>query len=171
MAERNRTTETVLYFAYGSNLPSRRLRSRAPSAVRVKTGHLPGHELRFHKTGADGSAKANAWYSGNPAHRVHGAIYRITAADLAVLDRYEEAGTGYDRINVSIDTDAGPLTAAAYFARRQAIVTAWQPFSWYKDYLLEGIEEHGFPHVYRDAIAAVATQADPDPERAADPCL
>ena len=50
----------MLYFAYGSNLSSARMAARVPSARVVARAQLPGHALRFHKVGRDGSAKCDA---------------------------------------------------------------------------------------------------------------
>ncbi len=51
----------MLYFSYGSNMSSRRLLSRVPSARFITSASLPGHALHFHKKGLDGSAKCDAY--------------------------------------------------------------------------------------------------------------
>jgi gamma-glutamylcyclotransferase len=48
---------TIVNFAYGSNMLTRRLRERAPSARTVGTGVLHGHTLRWHKVGQDSSGQ------------------------------------------------------------------------------------------------------------------
>src|SRR5258708_12496941 len=54
-------TETVRYFAYGSNMLTDRLRERVPSATAIGVGRLAGHQLRWDKrTGRDGSGKCDA---------------------------------------------------------------------------------------------------------------
>ena len=47
------------YFAYGSNMLTRRLTgpSRAPSAVACGIASAPGFVVRFHRIGADSSGK------------------------------------------------------------------------------------------------------------------
>lgn len=51
----------ILYFAYGSNMSSARLRARVPSCRPIGIAFLPGHELRFHKRSKDGSGKCDAF--------------------------------------------------------------------------------------------------------------
>ena len=57
--------EPVVYFAYGSNMSTARLRGRVPSCKPLGVATLPGHALRFHKRSADKSGKCNAFASGN----------------------------------------------------------------------------------------------------------
>lgn len=151
-------------------MPTRRLRSRIGQADVVGIGYLAGYELRFHKAGADGSAKADAWYTGRPADRVYGVLYRVRCADLLVLDRYEERGRGYDRRGVTVRCPGGvSVPAQSYFARIQAIVPQRRPFTWYKAWILAGIDEHGLPAAYRTMIEAVPATPDPAADHT-DPC-
>jgi hypothetical protein len=53
--------EPVVYFAYGSNMSTARLRERMPSCKPLGTATLPGHALRFHKRSTDKSGKCNAF--------------------------------------------------------------------------------------------------------------
>jgi hypothetical protein len=55
----------MLYFAYGSNMSVSRLVARTPSAQPLGRCALRGHQLRFHKVGGDGSAKCDAFHTGN----------------------------------------------------------------------------------------------------------
>jgi hypothetical protein len=54
-------SDTFLYFAYGSNMLTRRLTlpARAPSAVCAGTGYVECHRLAFDKVSRDGSGKAD----------------------------------------------------------------------------------------------------------------
>ena len=47
----------MYYFAYGSNMLTRRLTvaARGPSAHAIAVGKLLGRQLQFHKVGLDGS--------------------------------------------------------------------------------------------------------------------
>ena len=49
----------ALYFAYGSNLFSARMRERVPSAQARGPARLAGHRLTVDKPGRDGTAKAS----------------------------------------------------------------------------------------------------------------
>jgi len=50
------------YFAYGSNMLTRRLKAplRAPSAVARAVASIAGFAVRFHKVSADGSGSARS---------------------------------------------------------------------------------------------------------------
>ena len=48
-------------FAYVSYMSVARLRMWAPSAMKVGLFWLASHDLRFHKRGADGSGKCDAF--------------------------------------------------------------------------------------------------------------
>ena len=48
-----------LYFAYGSNLKTERMKERIPSAMVKGISTLRGYQFKLNKLGKDGSAKAN----------------------------------------------------------------------------------------------------------------
>src|SRR5262245_27641139 len=101
-----------LYFAYGSNLSSRRLEERVPGARARGRARLAGYRLVADKPGRDGSAKVNI--APDPAGLVWGALFEVEASDLAHLDRHEG---GYERFEVSVDAGAGPVGAVTYAPR------------------------------------------------------
>jgi hypothetical protein len=74
-----------LYFAYGANLNLTTMGKRCPSAVPLKVTTLTGWKMVFH--GAADIIPA-------PRSCVYGALYRITPADKAALDRYEGVERG-----------------------------------------------------------------------------
>ena len=105
-----------LHFAYGSNMLSRRLRARTPSAVSLGAGRLRGHELRWHKRSADGSGKCDAWVQEGTQAWLHGALYQIAQADKPSLDAAEALGVGDGQKQAVVETAAGPRTALLYVA-------------------------------------------------------
>lgn len=155
----------MLYFAYGSNMSTARLRARVPSAEVRGRARLPGHALRFHKASeADGSAKCDACATGVPADAVLGVVFRIDPAERRHLDRAEGLGVGYAVKEVEVHLAAGGNVAAfTYYA--VAIDPTLRPFHWYKEHVLRGAAEHALPGPYRAAIEAVASIADPQPYR------
>ncbi len=154
------------YFAYGSNMLFSRIKERVASATKVDIGYLCEHELRFHKVGQDGSAKADIHHTGERHHRVYGVIYHIDIKEKIILDRYEHAGIGYDEKEVQIITDAGSFNATSYYAidiAKEALV----PFDWYHALVLHGALEHDLPADYIEALKKIAHKADEDSKRAA----
>jgi len=150
------------YFAYGSNLHPLRLRERAPSSTPVGVAVLEGYALRFHKRGADGSAKCDV--VPHDGGRVYGVAFRVHPNDLATLDAAEQ---GYDRVTLHVAGATGALTAFTYRARPDRIVPGLKPYRWYRDLVALGARHHGLPADYVAAIEAVVVRDDPDGARAA----
>lgn len=157
--------QRTLYFAYGSNMAVQRLRARVPSARLLGPAVLAGHALRFHKPGSiDGSGKCDAVYTDDAADRVFGALYSIATAELALLDRFEARGHGYERETVSVMTENGEaVQAETYIATR--IDPRLRPLDWYKEHVLRGARALQLPGAYIRAIEAVAADADADEAR------
>lgn len=156
----------MLYFAYGSNMLSARLRTRAPSATALGTATLALHELRFHKHARDGSAKCDAVPTGRTADAVHGVLYRIAVEDWIPLDRAEGRGAGYERHVVTLDR--GPsVRIEAYLAQPGYIALGLLPYGWYRDLVVAGAREHGLPADYVERLARQESVPDPDVEREA----
>lgn len=155
---------TVLYFAYGSNLLSRRLQARTPTARALGVGRLHGHALRWHMAGADGSAKCDVVQVGDAACAVHGVVYELAAAEKPRLDAAETLGVGYRKTEVSIELADRVLSAWVYLAL--ATDPRRLPYDWYKAFVVHGAREHGLDAAYVRALEAVRAVPDPDAGRA-----
>lgn len=152
-------------FAYGSNLSSDRLRDRVPSATFIGRARLNGYCLRFHKRGADGSGKANAFRTGSANDCVWGAIFECPDDEKAVLDDIEN---GYNSDRVPVELDEGRVERVwVYLADPAAIDETLKPYAWYHDYVLIGAEEHGLAAEYVERLRDQSAIRDPDPEREA----
>ncbi len=147
---------TYLYFAYGSNMSSERLRARTPSAISLGKARLPGYTLRWHKLGRDGSGKCDIEFSDAPGAAVWGVLYRIDGAEKDRLDAVEGLGVGYDEQTVRVQADTGVSDVLTYKARPDKIDPALRPLAWYKGHVLRGATEHGLPGEYVRRIAAIA---------------
>ena len=155
----------MYYFAYGSNIAQARILERISSAELVSRGYLLNHRLSFHKIGQDGSAKCDAFETGNMKDCVLGALYRIDPVEKEQLDQAEGLGNGYDEKEVTIMSDSGKrMTALTYYATN--IDTTLKPFHWYKGHVLIGAREHDFPEEYIEQYLLVDSIDDPDAERA-----
>lgn len=160
-------TDTVYYFAYGSNMSSARLGARLSTSRSVGIGALPAHRLEFHLLSrSDGSAKCDAFHTGRAEDVVHGVLFSFAAHELPVLDRYESRGVAYERVAVDIlRPDGGHVQAYTY--RALLAEPGSLPFDWYKEHVVRGALEHGLPSSYVAALEAVPAETDPDPERRA----
>ncbi len=154
---------TFINFAYGSNMASRRLRARTPSARPIGIAQLPGHRLMWHKAGRDGSAKCDAFETGDAVHVVWGVLYEIALVERPMLDRAEGLGNGYEYKTVQVVSAAGTVHAGVYHATH--IDASLRPFDWYLAYVLHGAREHGLPEPYLLELGRVRAMADADTQR------
>lgn len=154
------------YFAYGSNMSLARIRKRVPSAARVGTCRLPQHRLEFHKIGADGSAKCDALYTGNPKDQLHGALYLIDPEEKVTLDKVEGLGAGYEEKTVQLQDHHGQAYEAyTYYATH--VDPGLMPFAWYVNHVVVGAHESTLPSPYIADLEATQSIKDPDAVRAA----
>jgi len=168
-APRNREPgprEPTVYFAYGSNMLTARLRERMPSCKSLGIATLPGYELRFHKRSVDKSGKCNAHASGNDSS-VIGVLFSFDPAERSELDKAEGVGSGYNQAIVTIINDKGHRRKVlTYLAAPNYIDDSLKPYGWYKDFVLAGGKEHGLPPEYvTKFIESVEVVQDPDKVR------
>ncbi len=159
------------YFAYGSNMLTRRLTdsSRAPSAVAYGIAKAPGFVVRFHKVGADGSGKCTLVTTADEAAAAFGVLYEVAETDAESLDRAEGVHVGgYVRHTVRLRLSAAHMVnAMTYVAGEQHLDASCVPFDWYRDLVVAGAIEHALPPRYVERLARVPAAADPNAARAA----
>jgi hypothetical protein len=158
--------EPVVYFAYGSNMSTARLRKRMPSCKPLGIATLPGYALRFHKRSTDKSGKCNAFASGND-NSVIGVLFSFDPAERAKLDEAEGVGSGYEHAMVTVINDKGRRRKVlTYLAAPDYIDDSLKPYGWYKDFVLAGGREHGLPPEYiAEYIQSVEANENPDKTR------
>ncbi|MEM0953386.1 MAG: gamma-glutamylcyclotransferase family protein [Pseudomonadota bacterium] len=153
----------MLYFAYGSNMSSRRLQQRILTVRSLGTAILHGHQLRFHKMGSDGSGKCDAYCTDVYDDVIHGVLFEIDDAGKATLDGIEGLGFGYDDKEVEVLHGGSEVRAVTYIATR--IDEKRQPFAWYHQHVVVGAQEAELPEAYLRNILDVTVIDDPDPIR------
>jgi gamma-glutamylcyclotransferase (GGCT)/AIG2-like uncharacterized protein YtfP len=148
--------EPPLYFAYGSNMLSRRMCARVPSARAVGTAWVDGHRLSLGKPGRDGSGKATL--VADPDARVWGVLYAIDPAHWKRLDGFEP---GYTRTALVVTTRSHERMRASTYV---APPTASDPvaFAWYKRFIVDGAREHGLPAEYVEDLLQLPERPDPN---------
>jgi hypothetical protein len=134
-----------LYFAYGSNLSSERLRApdRAPSARMIGTASLSEHRLAWHKRGADGSGKCTISPTGRRSDGVWGVVWEVSEDEAARLDVVE--GPGYQRVELVVTSANQKMDVFTYLARESHVDPALRPAAWYRALVIAGAREHGLP--------------------------
>lgn len=158
--------KTFLYFAYGSNMLSRRLRVRTPSAVAKGTGYVGGRRLTFDKVSSDGSGKCDIESTSSSTDRAYGVLFDIAYAEKAKLDEAEGLGKGYREEQLTIVTPTGNVHAIAYVATAKE--PALRPYNWYKAFVVTGAIEHDLPQAYVEWLRTIESKPDPRENRRAE---
>jgi gamma-glutamylcyclotransferase (GGCT)/AIG2-like uncharacterized protein YtfP len=142
------------------------LTGRCPSAKPLFVAELKGHRFRFHKRSIDGSAKADAEYTGNDSDVVLGIVFNIDDSEEGELDQAEGKGNGYtkDIVEVADENDI-VYQVKIYRADRAAIDQTLRPYSWYKRFVIEGAIQHNLPENYINQINQFEVVEDSDRNR------
>ena len=119
---------TFRYFAYGSNMLTRRMQDRCPSARTIGTAVLAGWRAVYDKPSNDGSAKLNI--RPDAAGQVEGVVYEISDRERAGLDAIEG---GY--------TPMETVVGLAYVYSGEAATVL--PRDWYVAMVEDGALAHG----------------------------
>lgn len=141
----------VGYFAYGPNMHLPRIQKWAKSARHVLSLGIPGFVMKFNKLGEDGSAKCNIVPTGKNEDSVAGVVFEMTVADLETLD---EAEKGYELVELPLNLPSGPVRLLLHVAMEANTTENLLPFSWYKNYVLEGARMFQLPQEYIDSVIA-----------------
>ncbi len=126
--------QTILYFAYGSNLNEGDMAVRCPGAGPDVVAQLPGWRLTFRGV-------ANIEPAADTV--VLGALWRLTPADVESLDLYEGCPTLYRQRTVDVETQEGRLEAMTYVMPRPGYLGL--PSEWYFERIREGYRSWGLP--------------------------
>ena len=134
--------DTFIYFAYGSNMLTERLRARCPSAEIIGTADAHGYKICFEKKGKYGSGKATLASSDPRSDKTTGILFQINKSELGQLDRAEGKNKGYyrdDKFPVT-STENGNILAVTYIA--EEFVRGLFPYDWYLALVVAGAMQH-----------------------------
>ncbi|MEY9829736.1 gamma-glutamylcyclotransferase [Sinorhizobium fredii] len=159
------SSDPFITFAYGSNMPTARIRARCASARFVGVAELSGYQLRWHKKSKDGSGKCDIVRTDRLGASVFGVLYEIASSEKADLDRAEGLGSGYDETEIEVHRGAERLIVKAYVASSDAVVPTLKPYTWYRALAVAGAKEHGLPTDYIAGLESVPANDDPDRAR------
>ncbi|XP_044743463.1 gamma-glutamylcyclotransferase-like [Chrysoperla carnea] len=153
-----------LYFAYGSNLLSKRIHLKNPSAVRKCVGKLKDYRLDF-------MHYSNRWKGAaativpTPGHTVWGAIWELDDSHLASLDHQEGVHQNmYFRFDANIETTEGNLITCKTYQQTESpellnegesLPLDRRPSELYKSVILEGAVESGLPNDYIEQLRKI----------------
>lgn len=144
-----RTSDTLWYFAYGSNMQRATFESRRGMKPReARGGRLAGYRLVFDLPVGPGERGVANLAPDDTAH-TYGVLYRITPGELEVLDRTEGVDRGYYRRDeVGVERLDAEETVIAWTYVSGHGTVGRKPSLRYMGLLLEGAREHGLPAEY-----------------------
>ncbi|XP_063984999.1 gamma-glutamylcyclotransferase-like [Diachasmimorpha longicaudata] len=155
---------TFLYFAYGSNLLTKRIHINNPTAVRRGIGCLKDFRLDFTRY-SENWRGASATIVPTPDAHVWGAIWEIDLCNLADLDRQEGVDDAiYFPLEVDVERPEGGTVKCRVYQQcnnpRECIHVAKlpeqrQPSLVYLTTMFKGAEESGIPSSYVDYLKSV----------------
>lgn len=160
---------TFLYFGYGSNMLTRRLHARCPSARPRGMHWAIGYQIDLSKRSKDGSEKATL--VPQEGGTVPGVIFEISESECDALNRAEgyspDSPAGYqipDAFKV-----AGPLgkdvSCQTYIASGSE--ARFRPYDWYLALVIAGALEHSLPNPHIEYLQSVPWDPDPKHDRKA----
>ncbi len=159
----------MLYFGYGSNMCTGRLRARVPSTTAIGKRLLRRYRFRFNKKSIDKSgtsAKGNVERTDVETDLVWGVLFEFDEAEKHSLDEAEALGHGYDELIVEVESESGEKQSAhMYLAAQSHIDNTLQPYSWYKRFVTEGANQHALPKSYVDFLESFPVKEDPNRKR------
>jgi hypothetical protein len=114
---------------------------------------------------SDGSAKCDAFYTGNSKNCVWGAVFDMLISERPALDKAESLNVGYSAKRVNISNDQGEEIEALIYCAIP-IDDKCRPYSWYLNHVLMGAYENKLSEAYIDKIKQVEYIEDKNQQRA-----
>lgn len=145
------------YFAYGSNMSSRRVIDREVEFSSSRRAILLGYSLSFTKPTKTGSAAADI--QEEPGSMVEGVVFEMTEEGLKKLDVFEGvAKNQYARVNVRVYvSDLGRYVRAVVY-KAIPYQAGIKPTIIYMSFIIKGAREHGLSPEYIEKLEAVECQ-------------
>ena len=115
---------------------------------------LPGWQLLFnvHHWFRHEGGVGNIRPSTNPDDEVRGVVHVCEDEHLALMDAVESYGVGYDRIEVDLETEAGPTRAVTYVGIPTYLDDSCLPTRRYLNILVKGAVSAGIDGAYVEKL-------------------
>ncbi|CAG0915707.1 unnamed protein product [Notodromas monacha] len=147
--------KACLYFAYGSNLLTARLRIGCPSAVKVDIAQLKDFRLDFNYFSRRWQGAA-ATIVGDRNSRVWGIVWKISQDDLAHLDEQEGVKKAiYRRFRVEVRNGSSFYSCWTYQLVRP-LEDDRRPSTVYKSVIISGALENELPEDYVAQLRSIS---------------
>ncbi|XP_071650735.1 gamma-glutamylcyclotransferase [Temnothorax longispinosus] len=157
-------SNTFLYFAYGSNLFSKRIRLSNPTAVMKNIGYIKNFRLDFHRYSKRWQG-ASATIVETENSVVWGVVWELNKCNLATLDKQEGVQDDiYHPMTVNVETpDGTTLTCRVYqqcnnpkeYIKPENYPMDRRPSPLYLNMILKGAEENNLPTDYMKFLKTI----------------
>ena len=111
----------------------------------------------FHKPGADGSSKADAYWTGKNKDYVLGVVYELSRDDMKILDMFEGHPTHYLRRRIQITDNKVVHRLWIYCAMLVDVYKPDPPCVHYLQHIITGAVENEFPVTYTNKLLKLKT--------------
>merc|ERR1719228_2719331 len=146
--------ETFLYFAYGSNMLTERIKINNPSARFQGLAKLKGHKLDFnHLSKKWGGAVVTI--EEEHTREIWGVLWQLSKTDLPRLDKQEGVPKLYRRKPVDVETEDGVSVSAFTYQMSIPPLEDRRPSTLYRQVILSGAAEHSLPAHYRQELESI----------------
>ncbi len=138
------------YFGYGSNINLISLRAKGVEPIKSQKAKLKGWKLKFnvqHWFRHEGGM-GNIEPSENPEDQVEGMVHLCLDNQLVSMDAMESFGVAYDRVEVLLQTENGPVKAWAYVGLPDYLDETCLPSRRYLNIILKGARDAGLSDIY-----------------------
>jgi gamma-glutamylcyclotransferase (GGCT)/AIG2-like uncharacterized protein YtfP len=127
------------YFAYGSNCNPAILEKKGVGWSARQRATLSGYRLLFNKKALRERIPADIGFANineDPDGRVEGILYELKDEHLGRLDESERYPDHYRRIEVTVETDGGPVRCQTYQAQPDKLAEHLKPSRNYVNHIL-----------------------------------
>lgn len=138
------------YFGYGSNINLISLKAKGVIPIHSQKATLRGWRLVFnveHWFRHEGGM-GNIVPSTSAQDQVEGVVHQCLDAHLPSMDSMESYGVAYDRVEIELDTESGPLKAWAYVGLPAYLNDTCLPTRRYLNIILNGAKAAGLSDAY-----------------------
>lgn len=129
--------ETLLYFAYGSNMDQKRMNDRECKFKNVQKATLKDFEIVFNKKSLKIPNVTFANIIPNSKSVVEGMLYTVEKDKIKFLDKFEGYPRHYDRKEILVESEGKEIMAWVYIAQKEWIGNG-HPTREYLNFILEG---------------------------------
>lgn len=142
-----KSDQTILYFAYGSNMNIEQMAYRCPTAVSIGYAELKDYQLAFRGNGY-------ATVLPKEGEVVHGVLWKLEPQDERHLDTYEGYPSHYEKQTVTVRDAYGENHEVMLYVMAAPMRDVPQtPGLLYLDGIAKGYEAFGLPkELLRDVV-------------------